>query len=346
MNAEDIIALNEEIAGMARAGLPLDQGLAALAREMGRGRLRRVTEALAADLRAGHPLPEALDRQAGRVPAFYRGLVAAGIRTGRIGEVLVTMSTYTRAIANLRSTVVEALFYPCVVLTLGVFLFGLVCFFILPQFAQVYKEFNIRLPAATEFALKLSRHPVEFIAVPAVMICLIVVMAYLGTHFSAAGRRLWAGFLYSIPVAGTLVRAARLAAFTDLLAILVDHSIPLPEAFRLAGEASSDPIMARESREIQEHLSQGKSLGEVLRGRGLVPEWVAWMAGVGEQRGALGKTLHQVAEMYRRQVELRAALLRSVLPPFFIIALAVLFGGLFLTIGIIPMVRLLEGLSK
>ena len=29
--------------------------------------------------------------------------------------------------------------------------------------------------------------------------------------------------------------SARLAAFTDLLGILVDHEVPLPEAFRLAG---------------------------------------------------------------------------------------------------------------
>ena len=54
MNNDDLITLNEEIAGMARAGLPLDQGLAALAREMGRGRLQQVTANLAADLQAGH----------------------------------------------------------------------------------------------------------------------------------------------------------------------------------------------------------------------------------------------------------------------------------------------------
>src|SRR2546421_2109362 len=47
MNADELVALNEQIAGMARAGLPLDQGLASLAREMSRGRLRRVTEAIA-----------------------------------------------------------------------------------------------------------------------------------------------------------------------------------------------------------------------------------------------------------------------------------------------------------
>lgn len=51
LSADDLITLNEEIAGMARAGLPLDQGLSALAREMGRGRaaitLTETTVALA-----------------------------------------------------------------------------------------------------------------------------------------------------------------------------------------------------------------------------------------------------------------------------------------------------------
>src|SRR5437879_8141976 len=88
LSADDLITLNEEIAGMARAGLPLDQGLAALAREMGAGRLQRVTATLADDLRAGHTLPEALARQGDRVPPFYAGLVAAGVRTGRVSEVL------------------------------------------------------------------------------------------------------------------------------------------------------------------------------------------------------------------------------------------------------------------
>ena len=53
MTADELISLNEQIAGMARAGLPLDQGLASLASEMSRGRLRRVTEGIVRDLKEG-----------------------------------------------------------------------------------------------------------------------------------------------------------------------------------------------------------------------------------------------------------------------------------------------------
>ena len=83
LSADELITLNEEIASMARAGLPLDQGLAVLAREMSAGRLRNVTEQLAADLRAGLTLPEALKRQEGRVPGYYAARLTAGIRSGR-----------------------------------------------------------------------------------------------------------------------------------------------------------------------------------------------------------------------------------------------------------------------
>src|SRR4051812_38592603 len=102
LSEEDLITLNEEIAGMARAGLPLDQGLTALAREMGRGRLQAVTRQLADDLRAGLTLPQALQKQQGRIPSFYAALLAAGIRSGRIGDVLGTLTLYARSVADFR----------------------------------------------------------------------------------------------------------------------------------------------------------------------------------------------------------------------------------------------------
>ncbi len=346
MNPDDLIALNEELAGMARAGLPLDQGLAALAREMGRGRLRSVTADLAHDLREGRTLPQALERQAGRVPPFYAGLVAAGVRSGRIGEVLATLTTYARTLGNLRTILFDAFFYPVVVLTFALVLFGFLCVFVLPQFETIFHDFQLSLPPVTQLVLAVGRHPIEYAVIPVVAVLVGLVLVRLILRSSEAGRYLWARSLYTIPIAGTLVRAARLAAFTELLAILVDHETPLPEAFRLAGQATSDPVMAITARHVCADLDQGLPLGTVLRGRGLVPEWVSWMAGLGEKRGALGPSLHLIADMYRRQVEARAALMRSVVPPFMIVATAGVFTAFFVFALMLPLMKLLEGLSK
>jgi type II secretory pathway component PulF len=346
MKTEDLIALNEEIAGMARAGLPLAPGLLALAREMGRGELQRVTETLAEDLISGKTLPEALEKQSAHVPPFYSGLVSAGVKTGRIAEVLATLTMYARTVANLRATIVDAFFYPAIVLVFAIGLFAFLSFVVLPLFDKIFQDFNMSLPLITQAVLALSRKPFEYVFLPALVLLLGVLFFRVVVRSTALGRVLWARLIYSVPIIGTLLRSARLMSFTELLAILIDHEIPLPEAFRLAGAASSDPVMAARAREINDDLNQGLPLGFVLKGRGLVPEWVAWMTGLGEQRGSLGKSLHLVADLYRRQVEMRAAILRSVLPPIMILLTAGLFTALFVASVMLPMIKLLEGLTK
>jgi type IV pilus assembly protein PilC len=346
LSADDLITLNEEIAGMARAGLPLDQGLAALAREMGRGRLRHVTAQLAADLQAGQPLPEALKRQGNKVPPFYAAVVSAGIRTGRVSEVLGTLTIYTRALAELRATVLGALYYPAIVILVALALFGIVFFFLMPQYEQFFNDFKLQMPALTRFVIAVSKHPLLYVGLPLLVVLLIVLGVRLALGATERGRHTWVRLGYAIPLAGTLVRAARLSAFTELLAILVDHAVPLPEAFRLAGAASSDPVLADGARQIEQDLARGETLGEALHRQALVPELVAWMTAVGELRGSLGPTLHQVAALYRRQAEMRAAVLKSVLPPILVLLTATVVVVLFVFAVMVPMLQLLQGLSN
>jgi type II secretory pathway component PulF len=346
MKPDDLIALNDELAAMARAGLPLDQGLAALAKEMGHGRLQQVTAGLAADLRAGRTLPEALDRQGKRVPPFYAGLVEAGVRSGRVAEVLATLTEYARSLANLRALVIDAALYPIVVLVLSCSILGVVIGYLVPQYGTLFREFGLQLPAVTQFVLTISQQPATYLLVPLLVVVGIYVLAYAFLGGTARWRCASARMLYATPIIGTLVRSARMAAFTDLLAILVDYGLPLPRAFRLATEASSDPLLSIAGLKAQKDLEAGQPLGPALRQRLHVPELIAWMSAVGEQRGELGKTLHHVAELYRHQAERRAALLRTVLPPFLIVITAGILVCLFVFALMLPLVKLLEGLSQ
>ena len=346
MNADDLSALNDQIAAMARAGLPLDQGLDSLAREMGRGRLRSTTEELAVDLRAGHPLPEALARQEGRIPPYYASLVTAGIQTGRLPEVLTTLTTYARTVATTRTTVVEAMFYPAVFLVIGIALFGGLALFVLPEFDSMFQNFGLKLPWITELMLSIGRHPIEFVVIPAAVLFVGLMVFWILARYTAGGRRAWGRAVYFIPLVGKLIRSARLATFTDLLAILVEHGVPLPTAFRLAGEASSDPDVAVRAREVEERLKRGVPLAEGFRGLGLVPQWAAWLASAGEGRGALAPALREIAVIYQRQVNHRSAILRSVMPPLVVILTAGILSGCFIMSLMLPMLKLLEGLSK
>lgn len=346
MTADELIALNEQIAGMARAGLPLDQGLSSLASEMSRGRLKRVTQALAKDLQSGSTLPEAVARRQKELPPYYARLITAGVRAGRLPDVLATLTAYARSMSATRAIILDSLFYPIVVFIFAIVLLSLLVYFVLPQFEQIFRDFNMRLPALTMGVMKVSQHPFYIFVLPLAVLFCAVLVAWVFLSRTQHGRRLWALGIYSIPIVGTLIRAARLSAFAELLAVLIDFELPLPEAFLLAGQASSDPLLRYEAQDIHDQLRHGAPLGEVLRGRGLLPEWVAWMTAAGEQRGSLSATLHQIAAIYRRQVDSRSGMLRTILPAFMIIVTAGLLTVMFVLSVMLPMVKLLEGLSK
>ena len=72
-----------------------------------------------------------------------------------------------------------------------------------------------------------------------------------------------------------------------------------------------------------------------------------YLRGTGEGFAArYGATLHQIAGIYRRQVDSRAGMLRTILPAFMIIVTAGLLTAMFVLSVMLPMVKLLEGLSK
>jgi general secretion pathway protein F len=344
LSADDLLALNEEIAGMARAGLPLDRGLAALAREMRAGRLRAVTADLAADLEAGRTLPEAFARQGNRVPPYYAAVVTAAVRTGRIDQVLGTLTGYTRSMAELRAVVVGALFYPAIVLCFGLILVSGVAFYLVPQLEQTFVDFRLTVPQISQWAFTVCHHPLVFLGPPVLLVFLLFLARFV-LRLSAGGRRLWAHWVYMVPLVGGLIRAARLTAFTDLLAILVDHDVPLADAFGLAGAAASDPLTQARSQLVEADLRRGLPLAEAVRVRRALPDVAAWMTGLGERRGNLAESLRQVAQLYRRQAEVRANLLRTLLPALFVIGTALAIGVVFVTAIFLPLIRLMEALG-
>ena len=345
LSTEDLITLNDEIAGMAKAGVPLDQGLAALAGEIGSGRLSTVTQALANDLRAGFTLGQAVERQKGRVPVYYSALLSAAVRSGRISEVLATLTNYARSLNDFRANVVNALIYPLLIMIIGIGLLIFVGLTVIPIYANVLADFHMRVPLATTFVLFLARNALWIFIPPAAVFVLAIAVERWWLRRTVAGRILWARTIYALPVVGTLFRSARLAAFIDLLAILVEQKVPLHDAILLAGQASSDPLLAEGTIRVEQRLQQGMPLGEALREEHLVPDLVVWMSGFGEKQNTLGPSLRHVADMYRRHAEIRAGLIRTLLPPLLILLVSGTLGVLFVLGLFAPLLELLDGLS-
>lgn len=120
MKLDEFAFLNQQLAGMLRAGIPLEGSLRELSRTMQRGKLRDEMEALEADLAAGVPLSEAISKRS--LPELYVRLTQAGAAGGDLPGVLILLADYYNRLAAIMTRVKGLMVYPLIVLlaSLGV----------------------------------------------------------------------------------------------------------------------------------------------------------------------------------------------------------------------------------
>ena len=117
MNLSELSFLNRQLAALIQDGVPLEGALRQAAVDL-RGPLRTEIEALESDLSRGTPLVEAISRR--RLPPLYLHLVRTGIAGGNLPTALAASADHFDERIRLQRRVQAALFYPIVVLILGI----------------------------------------------------------------------------------------------------------------------------------------------------------------------------------------------------------------------------------
>jgi len=114
-----------------------------------------------------------------------------------------------------------------------------------------------------------------------------------------------------------------MAAFAEILSLLIKQRVPLQEAIVLAADASGDRGLSGAAREIADRQRSGEIIGGLDTIPAPFPPLLGWLVLAGMHQPNLSETLLITADSYRQRAP-RAALWTSLYLP---IVLTVVFGG-------------------
>ncbi len=367
LSVDEFVALSDELGSMVRAGIPLDAGFGGVSSRTS-GELQALCKRLSERLSAGNSLDEAIAAEGARIPPLYRAVLSAGLRTRQLPQILASLSELTRSIADLRRQLRIAFIYPLSVLVLAWVLFAGFVWFVVPQLQRTQEIFQIR----DSSPLRLLERLHESVAVwswgiPVIVLAVVALSwlvrkiwrtdllgglmegvssalaAVVNVVSPAAARR-----VREFGASGSLtgLRAARQSQYSRLLAVLVEHEVPLPEALDLCADACADPRLQRGSRNLAQQVQSGQSLAEALQDNDDFPTLMRWMMGVGEKQSALGSSLRQLATVYEQRARMRMDWIRRLVPPAIVLLLG---GAVTLAYGLtlfLPLTDLLRNLAQ
>jgi type II secretory pathway component PulF len=297
-----LVELNQELLGLVRAGLPIEQGLAYVARQARSGALRQAVERVHAAVERGSSLSDALAAEGGAFPQSYVNIVRAGERMGSLNEVLDHLLKHYRRQMRLRDAVRTAATYPLTVvwLAITVLLVTLAC--LEPNMIVTYKDLGAETPASTAFVMKVSSFVTAFWPFLAVILGAGLVWTIHFLFKGDVGRRDWAVLRY-IPPFDTHYRHMNAMTFLATAGVLLRRGVALPEAFGLAGAALPSAAARADVAEAQQAAERGSPLGEMADRLHFLPPVSRLMLRSAQPGAGLGETMEDLAEYYAQRIE-------------------------------------------
>ena len=345
VSLDDLVALNDEIAALARAGMPLESGLLGIGGDLP-GRLGSMTRDLGRRMEGGESLVEALESMDSSIPATYRAVVQAGVRSGHLAEALEGLAGFARAYVELRRAIGLSLLYPTLVLLVGYGLFVLFVVDLIPRLADSFESMRVPVGPWLGAVARMGDSVLLWGPILPALIAIGAVSWWLSGRASAF-RPGKVGFaLRWVPGVTTILDYATAAQFSDWLAMLIEHGVPWSESVRLAAEATGDARLVASAAALVAASDRGEPLAASLKGARAIPPLLAWLMGEGRGQATLASTLRHAAVSYRRRAIRQASALRVALPAALLIGIGATATLLYTMTLFAPWTALLRGMTQ
>jgi len=329
--AEDVTIFTGDLALLLRTGARINDALELLASDADIGRMRPTTAALAAAILSGESFGEAISRHPAVFPAVYVALVRVGEAAGTLVTILEALSAERQRAETLRRRLSDTLRYPAFLLLAagGVLLFFLT--FVLPQFANVFRDFNARLDPVLLFFLGLSDFLRSNTQALAAGLLVFILAAWLLSRRPAA-REAFIAATSRLPIVQPIMSYRRTTLFCRNLGLLLSSGVTLTASLRILADMMGTAGVETIWTKLVEKVRHGGKLSDALTATQALPPMAVRTLRLGEDSGQLPMLAGRIADFYETKLQRSLDRAIGIVGPLAIIVISVIVGGLIVSV--------------
>ena len=161
IQSEQFLIFNQQFLTLIHAGLPIIQALELLMKRQRNPYFRSVLQNVRDRVRGGELLSQAFEAQ--RVfPKVYTTTILAGEKSGNLEEVMARYISFQKLAVSFRKKLTSSLVYPALLVVMLVVMMIFLITYVVPQFANLYRQLDTPLPAMTMLMLSIGTHAQQY----------------------------------------------------------------------------------------------------------------------------------------------------------------------------------------
>jgi type IV pilus assembly protein PilC len=264
--------------------------------------MARLWRHVADRIEAGSTFAEALAAHPRRFPPLTHHLIKSGEHSGTLGEAMLRAADHIERRRMLRATLVQALFYPSIVITLTIAVSAFMVLQVIPALETFLQGFHRRMPPLTAALLGFSHWLRLYLPMVLAAIFGVLILIALMNRMDAA-RLFFDRLLSRVPFVGRARALATTAEFARTISVLLASGIDLVSALRLSEGVLGRPLARQAVAATREAILSGHTFSEGLAGSHAFLPMLARMSTVGEQSGELDQVLRDVADFHETELK-------------------------------------------
>ena len=329
---QDLINFCFHLEQLASAGVPLIEGLVDLRESVDNPRFREVVSGLVESIEGGKNLSQALAEFPEVFSKVFVSLVRSGEQTGKLSEVLRSLSESLKWEDELAAQTKKLMMYPAFVggIVLLVTLFLMI--YLVPQMTGFIRNMGQEIPLQTVILIAVSNFFVDYwwaaLAAPFVVWFGVRYAAHTYPQVAFALDR----YKISMPLVGPILKKIILSRFASSFALMYASGITVLDAVRSCEEIVGNRPIENALHSAGQQIAEGKNLTAAFQDVGLFPPLVIRMLRIGENTGALDTALLNVSYFYNREVKEAIGRVQAMIEPALTLVLGAILGWVMLSV--------------
>jgi len=324
VDRRDLIKFCFQLEQQIRAGIPLIEGLEDIRDSVDNRKLKEITEVVVEKINEGTKFSDALAEFPAVFDNVFVSLIDAGERSGKLVEIISTLSETLKWQDEIASQAKRATMYPAFV---GISVLGVVVammVFLVPEMIKFITSMGNELPFHTKVLIAVSDgirdHGLKLLIG---IVCIIAGCIFL-LKTSEKARWMLDVVKLRAPIIGEINTKIALSRFTNNFALLYSAGITVMECLEVSQGIVANKVLSKALADAGKKISDGESISKSFESTNLFPRLIVRMLSIGEKTGELDVSLKNISYFYNRDINELMQKLQDMIGP----AMTVIFGAL------------------
>lgn len=326
-----------ELHVLLNAGLTLKDALSLVSEDQKKDKDNQLFKQIIQDLINGKNLSEAIRSQKVFSAYEYHSL-KIGEQTGTLEKVAKELGVFYKRKNDQKRIIISALSYPIVVLFTAFLAILFMLQFVVPMFADIFKQNKVALPWITRKIMTASRVFQQYWW-GFFLLCFGIIIT---RHFLK--DKIWykkhtALILLRIPLIGAFIRKVKIAQFTQAVTLLTGAKVPLLNSIQLTKKMIEYYPLEIALEKIEQDILQGKSLHQSMSNYKIFDKKMVSLIKVADETNQNETIFKRLTVQYNQEIEYKSKMISATIEPFIILVLGAIVAVILIAMYL-PMFKL------